>query len=48
MNLKLNCDSFKQNTKLPDSINHINIIVEPQSKSVHPNKIIFVTADAFG
>ena len=40
--------SFTQNTRVSYPINHIHNIVKPVSKAGHANKIIFLTADAFG
>lgn len=40
--------SVTQNTRVSYPINHINNIVKPVSKAGHANKVIFLTADAFG
>lgn len=40
--------SLTQNTRVSYPINHIHNIVKPVSKAGHANKIIFLTADAFG
>jgi len=40
--------SKTENTRVSYPIDHINNIVKPVSKGGHPNKIIFLTADAFG
>ncbi len=40
--------SVTQNTRVSYPINHIKNIVKPVSKAGHANKIIFLTADAFG
>lgn len=37
-----------QNTRVSYPINHIENIVKPVSKAGHANKVIFLTADAFG
>lgn len=37
-----------ENTRVSYPIYHINNIVTPVSKGIHPKKIIFLTADAFG
>jgi phosphoenolpyruvate carboxykinase (ATP) len=41
-------DSVTQNTRVSYPIDHIQNIVKPVSKAGHANKIIFLTADAFG
>jgi phosphoenolpyruvate carboxykinase (ATP) len=40
--------SKTENTRVSYPINHINNIVKPVSKGSHPNKIIFLTCDAYG
>lgn len=40
--------SVTQNTRVSYPINHIENIVRPVSKAGHANKVIFLTADAFG
>lgn len=40
--------SVTQNTRVSYPINHIHNIVKPVSKAGHANKVIFLTADAFG
>ena len=40
--------SVTQNTRVSYPIYHINNIVKPVSKAGHANKVIFLTADAFG
>ena len=40
--------STTQNTRVSYPINHIHNIVKPISKAGHANKVIFLTADAFG
>ena len=40
--------SVTQNTRVSYPINHIHNIVRPVSKAGHANKVIFLTADAFG
>ncbi|WP_439184873.1 phosphoenolpyruvate carboxykinase (ATP) [Carboxylicivirga taeanensis] len=43
------CDnSVTENTRVSYPIYHINNIVKPVSKAGHANKVIFLTADAFG
>ena len=43
------CDSTKtENTRVSYPIYHIENIVKPISKAGHANKVIFLTADAFG
>ena len=37
-----------ENTRVSYPIHHINNIVKPVSKGTHPEKVIFLTADAFG
>jgi phosphoenolpyruvate carboxykinase (ATP) len=41
-------NSVTQNTRVSYPIHHINNIVKPISKAGHANKVIFLTADAFG
>jgi phosphoenolpyruvate carboxykinase (ATP) len=41
-------DSVTQNTRVSYPIYHIDNIVKPVSKAGHANKVIFLTADAFG
>ena len=40
--------SKTENTRVSYPINHIENIVKPVSKGSHPNKIIFLTRDAYG
>ena len=40
--------SVTQNTRVSYPINHIQNIVKPVSKAGHANKVIFLTADAYG
>jgi len=40
--------SVTQNTRVSYPINHIENIVKPVSKAGHANKVIFLSADAFG
>ncbi|WP_284652701.1 phosphoenolpyruvate carboxykinase (ATP) [Flavobacterium terrisoli] len=40
--------SVTQNTRVSYPIHHIHNIVKPVSKAGHANKVIFLTADAFG
>jgi phosphoenolpyruvate carboxykinase (ATP) len=40
--------SVTQNTRVSYPIHHIDNIVKPVSKAGHANKVIFLTADAFG
>ena len=40
--------SVTQNTRVSYPINHIHNIVKPVSKAGHANKVIFLTADAYG
>jgi len=40
--------SITQNTRVSYPIEHIHNIVKPVSKAGHANKVIFLTADAFG
>ena len=40
--------SLTENTRVSYPIYHINNIVKPISKAGHANKVIFLTADAFG
>ncbi|WP_430813014.1 phosphoenolpyruvate carboxykinase (ATP) [Carboxylicivirga sp. RSCT41] len=41
-------NSVTENTRVSYPIHHINNIVKPVSKAGHANKVIFLTADAFG
>jgi phosphoenolpyruvate carboxykinase (ATP) len=41
-------NSITENTRVSYPINHIHNIVKPISKAGHANKVIFLTADAFG
>jgi phosphoenolpyruvate carboxykinase (ATP) len=41
-------NSVTENTRVSYPIYHINNIVKPVSKAGHANKVIFLTADAFG
>lgn len=41
-------NSVTENTRVSYPIHHINNIVKPISKAGHANKVIFLTADAFG
>ncbi|MFS2221817.1 phosphoenolpyruvate carboxykinase (ATP) [Pantoea sp. B65] len=41
-------DSKTENTRVSYPINHIDNIVKPVSKAGHAQKVIFLTADAFG
>jgi len=41
-------NSITENTRVSYPINHIENIVKPISKAGHANKVIFLTADAFG
>ena len=43
-----NNTSLTENTRVSYPIYHINNIVKPVSKAGHANKVIFLTADAFG
>jgi phosphoenolpyruvate carboxykinase (ATP) len=43
-----NDSSITENTRVSYPINHIENIVKPVSKAGHANKVIFLTADAFG
>ncbi len=43
-----NDKSVTENTRVSYPIYHINNIVKPVSKAGHANKVIFLTADAFG
>ncbi len=47
-NIDYNDISITENTRVSYPIHHIKNIVEPISKGGHANKIIFLTADAFG
>jgi phosphoenolpyruvate carboxykinase (ATP) len=46
--IDFNDGSVTQNTRVSYPINHIHNIVKPVSKAGHANKVIFLTADAFG
>ncbi len=41
-------NSITENTRVSYPIDHIDNIVQPVSKAGHANKVIFLTADAFG
>ncbi|MDA3929779.1 MAG: phosphoenolpyruvate carboxykinase (ATP) [Prolixibacteraceae bacterium] len=45
---KIDFNSGPANTRVSYPINHIENIVKPVSKAGHANKVIFLTADAFG
>ena len=45
---KIDFNSGPANTRVSYPINHIENIVAPVSKAGHANKVIFLTADAFG
>jgi len=47
-NIDFNDNSVTENTRVSYPIHHINNIVKPVSKAGHANKVIFLTADAFG
>ncbi len=47
-NIDFNDNSITENTRVSYPIHHINNIVKPISKAGHANKVIFLTADAFG
>jgi phosphoenolpyruvate carboxykinase (ATP) len=47
-NVDFDDDSKTQNTRVSYPIYHIENIVKPVSKGGHPNKIIFLTCDAYG
>jgi phosphoenolpyruvate carboxykinase (ATP) len=47
-NIDFNDGSVTQNTRVSYPIYHIHNIVKPVSKAGHANKVIFLTADAFG
>ena len=47
-NIDFSDSSFTQNTRVSYPIEHIKNIVTPVSKAGHANKVIFLTADAFG
>jgi len=47
-NIDFDDDSKTQNTRVSYPIYHIDNIVKPVSKGGHPNKIIFLTCDAYG
>ncbi|MCT4643954.1 MAG: phosphoenolpyruvate carboxykinase (ATP) [Carboxylicivirga sp.] len=46
--IDFNDNSITENTRVSYPINHIHNIVKPISKAGHANKVIFLTADAFG
>jgi phosphoenolpyruvate carboxykinase (ATP) len=46
--IDFNDDSKTENTRVSYPIHHIQNIVKPVSKSGHANKVIFLSADAFG
>ncbi|MFB6317630.1 phosphoenolpyruvate carboxykinase (ATP) [Saccharicrinis sp. FJH54] len=46
--IDFNDGSVTQNTRVSYPIYHINNIVKPVSKAGHANKVIFLSADAFG
>ncbi|MBO7284922.1 MAG: phosphoenolpyruvate carboxykinase (ATP) [Bacteroidales bacterium] len=46
--IDFNDKSVTENTRVSYPIYHINNIVKPVSKAGHANKVIFLTADAFG
>lgn len=46
--IDFNDGSVTANTRVSYPINHIENIVQPVSKAGHANKVIFLTADAFG
>lgn len=46
--IDFNDNSVTENTRVSYPINHIDNIVKPVSKAGHANKVIFLTADAFG
>ena len=46
--IDFNDSSKTENTRVSYPIYHINNIVKPVSKAGHANKVIFLTADAFG
>jgi len=47
-NIDFNDNSVTENTRVSYPIHHIKNIVKPISKAGHANKVIFLTADAFG
>lgn len=47
-NIDFSDTSITQNTRVSYPLNHIDNIVKPISKAGHANKVIFLTADAFG
>ncbi len=47
-NVKFSDNSKTENTRVSYPIHHIDNIVKPVSKAGHANKVIFLTADAFG
>jgi phosphoenolpyruvate carboxykinase (ATP) len=47
-NIDFSDSSLTQNTRVSYPIEHIKNIVTPVSKAGHANKVIFLTADAFG
>lgn len=46
--IDFNDDSITQNTRVSYPIYHIDNIVKPRSSAGHANKVIFLSADAFG
>ncbi len=46
--INYNDNSVTENTRVSYPIYHINNIIKPVSKAGHANKVIFLTADAFG
>jgi phosphoenolpyruvate carboxykinase (ATP) len=46
--IDFNSDAKTENTRVSYPIYHINNIVKPVSKAGHANKVIFLSADAFG
>lgn len=47
-NIDFTDDSKTANTRVSYPIYHIDNIVKPVSRGAHPNKVIFLTCDAFG
>ena len=47
-NIDFSNTMITQNTRVSYPLNHIDNIVKPISKAGHANKVIFLTADAFG
>ncbi len=47
-NIDFSSNSKTENTRVSYPIHHIDNIVKPVSKAGHANKVIFLTADAFG